>query len=238
MSAVAKGYIDATWAIDSARQRGMDLDDFVESWLDGEDRQHRLLEAGVGHTQKTTDWLLSQATLPHATQCVEIGPGPGRYYAALLRQRPDAKVLFYEPNEGWQQWLRTRFSAEQATLCACDGKSLADTTSASIDLCAAHGVFVYLDTMISFSYLKESARCLKPRGYLFFDIMDMDREDIVELIEAKMVDCPYMIPLSGKVVRRYLAKLGLKFVSYFMVGGIHDMTTYLLFQKDKAAAGD
>lgn len=231
MSAAIKGYIDAQWAIDSARQAGMEMDNFVESWLDGEGRQHRLLECGIGHTQKTIDWLLAQTRLPVDLQCVEIGPGTGRYHAALMRHYPSATMMFYEGNEGWRQYLQTRFADAAVTMGECNGVSLPSTPSASIDLCSAHGVFVYLDTMISFGYLKEAVRCLKPGGYLFFDIMDSDRADIVELIEEKMVDCPYMIAVSGLVVRGYLAKQGLHFISYLMVGGERDMTNYLLFRK-------
>jgi len=230
MGSVIKGYLDAAHTIEAARAGGMTVGAFVEAWLMNEGSAH-CLGGGVDQTKRTIERLLACVDLAQTAHCLEIGPGTGRYFAELSRQRPNITCEYYETDPGWAAWLATEYAGRGLVRRDADGVSLSETPSASIDLCSAHGVFVYLDSMITFGYLLEAARCLKADGHLLYDIVDMDRGDMVEVIERSMASRNYLIPISARVIGQFLNKLGLQLVARFQLGDSTDVSTYFVFKK-------
>lgn len=230
MPPLAKAYLDATQTIIAAKAAGMSVSDFVEKCL-SKDVCPDSQEGGVGQTRLTIKRLLSTADLPPKAHCLEIGPGTGRYFAELSMQRPYITCEYYETDPSWAAWLGMQYASRGLVRRSADGLSLSQTPSRSVDLCSAHGVFVYLDTMVTFNYLKEMARCVKEGGYLFFDILDTDREDMVDVIEGTMTHCNYLIPVSRRVVLQYLSKYGVELVQQFNPWDSRDISTYLLLRR-------
>lgn len=230
MPPVAKEYYLAVPTIRAAIAAGMPVGDYVEKAL-SKDVCPDSQEGGVGHTKAVIERLLAAADLPPKAHYLEIGPGTGRYLAELVRRRPDITASYYETDPGWAAWLVSQYSSRGFIRRTADGFSLSGTSSGSVALCAAHGVFVYLDTLITFSYLKEMARCVADGGYLFFDILDMDREDMVDVIEGTMAHCNYLIPISRRVVTQYLLKYGVELVQQFDPADATDISTYFLFRR-------
>lgn len=230
MPPVAKEYYLALPTIRAAIAAGMPVGDYVEKAL-SKDVCPDSQEGGVGHTKATIERLLTAADLPPRAHCLEIGPGTGRYLVELARRRPDISAEYYETDAGWAAWLANQLAVRGFLGRKADGLGLSGTKSGSVDLSAAHGVFVYLDTLVTFGYLKEMARCAKSGGYMFFDILDMDRADIIDVIEGTMTHCNYLIPVSGQVIRKYLSKYGVELVQQFNPRGSDECSTYFLFRR-------
>lgn len=235
MPPIAKTYFDAIPTINAARKAGMAVGDYVEKFL-SKNESADSQEGGVGATKRITDQLLSSIVLAPAANYLEIGPGTGRYVTELLRRCPGTTGELYESDPGWAMWLAHLFRDTRIAVRKADGQSLSSTGSETIDLCTAHGVFVYLDTMITFSYLKEMARCSKAGGYIFFDILDSDRQDMLAVIERTMVNCNYLIPLAGRLVVEFMDSLGVEPVRYFKPADSAEIASYLLFRKKAAIA--
>ncbi|MBF0118019.1 MAG: class I SAM-dependent methyltransferase [Desulfobacterales bacterium] len=216
-----KGYIDAKETIRNAKLKGITVNEYIETMWNIR-----------GRTKKIIDKLLSIAKLKPQSHCLEIGAGTGRYLSELKRIYSEITCEIYEPNEDWAAWIQEQYSLKGLTRRNPDGYSLKDTKTGTIDLCSAHAVFTYLDTMVTFFYLKEASRCLCKGGYLFFDIIDMDRQDIVTIIDQNIVDKPsYMILLSQKAIINFLEKLHVHLLDKFLLPYDNDFSTYLLFQK-------
>jgi SAM-dependent methyltransferase len=232
MQTFAKDYLDPDWTITAAAQAGLSVGDFVEAWLAGDGSVYSL-GPGLGHTSRCIDRLLAATDLPQGARTLEIGPGTGRYYAELRAKRPDIRCEVYETDDGWAAWLEETYGDSGLIRRNVDGKSLGATPSGSIDLCSAHGVFVYLDPLVSFNYLKEASRCLRDGGYLYFDLLDMDRRDIVDVIHRSLEHCSYLVPISATVVQRFLNGEGLQLLDRFHLSSQEDISTYFLYGKTR-----
>jgi len=98
----------------------------------------------------------------------EIGPGSGRYLERInARCRPRLYEI-YETSQEWRNWLMENYGVISRT---CDGRTLAQTASGSVDLVHAHKVFAGLPFLTTASYFREMARIVKDGGWVVFDIM-------------------------------------------------------------------
>lgn len=227
-----KAYIEPEAIVKGAQEAGLSVGDFIEKYYSyGSTICPDSAEGGPGYTESVTNWLLENASIKLSAHCLEIGTGTGRYFDALQRQRPAIKCESYEAHEGWATWLDYTYRGMGLIRRHVDGYSLRETASGSIDLCAAHGVFIYLDTMVTFNYLKEMTRCLRPNGYLFFDIMDFDRPDIATVLDRCIPKHNYLIPVSKRAVLAFLQRSGIQLIGEKQMTGGLDISTYLLLQK-------
>ena len=78
----------------------------------------------------------------------------------------------------------------------------------------AYGVFVVLDTAVTFGYLREAVRVLKPGGILAFDLFDTDDDDdrLLRLAEYKSSVGDSRPYLSGRFLGRVLSPMRMRLI--------------------------
>jgi SAM-dependent methyltransferase len=113
--------------------------------------------------------MLGLARLAEPVQRVcEIGPGSGRYAEKVIAAVHPKVYEIYETATDWLPHLKT---LPGAVIQPCDGRTLASTPSASLDLVHAQKAFVYLDFATTVGYFREMARVVRPGGVVAFDIV-------------------------------------------------------------------
>jgi SAM-dependent methyltransferase len=99
----------------------------------------------------------------------EIGPGSGRYLEKVMERVQPGSYEIYETSSEWREWLVRRYGVTERV---CDGRTLAESASCSVDLVHAHKVFGGgLPFLNSVSYFREMARVVRDGGWVVFDIM-------------------------------------------------------------------
>ena len=98
----------------------------------------------------------------------EIGPGSGRYLEKTIGRCRPRLYEVYETSKEWRNWLVKQYGV---TARPCDGRTLAETESGSVDLVHAHKVFGGLPFLNSVFYFREMARVVRAGGWVVFDIM-------------------------------------------------------------------
>ena len=118
--------------------------------------------AEPGTTPKTVEAMLEFADLHDKCETVcEVGPGSGRYAEEVVAAlHPNA----YEIYETATDWLPHLSKLPNAVIRDCDGRTLAQTPSGSVDLVHAHKTFVYLEFYVTAGDLDEMARVVRPGG--------------------------------------------------------------------------
>jgi hypothetical protein len=151
-------FISARKTIAAAQKAGLSLSAYI-------DRTY----AEPGTTPNTVKAMLELADLQDKCERVcEIGPGSGRYAEEVIAAlHPDA----YEIYETARDWLPHLRRLPSAVIRDCDGHTLAQTASASVDLVHAQKVFVYLRFYATAGYLEEMARVVRPGGAIAFDLI-------------------------------------------------------------------
>lgn len=139
----------------------------------------------------------------------EIGPGTGRYAEEVIAAlQPDA----YEIYETARDWILVLRKLPNAIIRHCDGRTLAQTPDASIDLVHAQKVFTYLPFFATAGYIAEMARVVRPGGTVAFDVASedcLDEPTVLKWIEQGTIYHPF--PKSWAVdflQRRGLTLLG------------------------------
>ena len=171
--------------------------------------------------------MLDLAQLREPVQRVcEIGPGSGRYAEKVIASlNPDV----YEMYETATDWLPHLKTLRGAVLRPADGRTLASTESASVDLVHAQKVFVYLEFPTMVSYLQEMVRVVRPGGAVAFDIVSercLDDETL-----ALWLDAGHTIyrPICRHWVVEYLGQRGLTLLGDFLTpltGGKSDLLVF------------
>ena len=82
------------------------------------------------------------------------------------RYRPETYHV-YEIDTGWAQWLKENLGVDSKQ---CDGESLSETDSASMDICVASSCLYFMPFVKQWNYLTEFARVLKPGGIAVFNV--------------------------------------------------------------------
>ena len=166
---------------------------------------------------------------------LEIGAGTGRFLEKVLEMCGPASYESYETARDWADWLKSRYPiiSQEA-----DGESLRQTTSQSIDLLHAHGVFVYLPFLVSYRYWKEIWRVVRGGGSAVFDIISEDCLD--ELTVEKWLRSKHKYPcfLSKDYVVSLFEKHGFSLLQTFTNRCGEGLSEYLvLVRNDAAPAG-
>ncbi len=143
----------------AARQAGLPLGEYLE-------RRHST-ELPLP-MDRTMDGMAALGVFdPPPQRICEIGPGSGRYLERTLRRCRPALYEVYETAADWRGYLAEEYPI---TPRACNGVTLAETESGSVDLVQAHKVFTGTPTLVTISYFAEMARVVKPGGWVVFDI--------------------------------------------------------------------
>jgi SAM-dependent methyltransferase len=156
-----RSFVSARKTIAAARRGGISVADYIDA-----------NNAEPGTTAASVEAMLKLADLnePVSRVC-EIGPGTGRYAEKVIAAlRPNV----YEMYETARDWLPHLRMLPGAKMQAADGRTLASTASASVDLVHAHKVFVYIPLVTTVGYVEEMARVVRPGGAVAFDIITED----------------------------------------------------------------
>jgi len=192
-------FISARKTIAAARNAGLPIADYIDRTF-----------AQPGATVETVRAMLELADLhgDGGTIC-EIGPGSGRYAEAVIKT---VHPVAYEIYETATDWLPHLAKLPNVIIRKCDGRTLSQTSDASVDLVHAHKVFVYLDFSATVGYLEEMARVVRPGGVVAFDIVSekcLDDNTVLEWADRGTIYRP--IPRLWAIEflrRRGLALLG------------------------------
>lgn len=152
-----KTFLPARRVASAARKAGMSVGDYIDQ-----------VYATPGATSATVEAMLKLGNVPQSCDVCEIGPGTGRFAVKII----DAlHPRSYEIYESARDWLPTLRQLPNAVIRDCDGRTLAQTKDASIDLVHAQKVFVYTEFYTSVGYLEEMARVVRPDGVVAFDVL-------------------------------------------------------------------
>jgi hypothetical protein len=169
-----RDYIPFAPTMAAAGEKGMSVGDYI-------DAQHNQ----AGSTQATIDQLNAMGVLHAGIRRVcEIGPGSGRYLHRVVALCQPERYEIYETATDWRNHLVVNY---QVVAQPTDGRSLAHTPSASVDLVHAHKVFPGLPFLVSCRYFAEMARVAAPGGKVVFDLVTeacMDDETVQRWLAA------------------------------------------------------
>jgi hypothetical protein len=204
--------------INAARTHGLAVPDYLESHLNEE-----------GTSQEVIEKLASLGVIDSSTRSVcEIGTGAGRFLQKTLAKCKPVQYESYEPDAEWVTWLEEHYEIVSRPT---DGFSLRHTATGSMDLVHAHGVFVYLPFLTTYSYLREMVRVAAAKAYVVFDIFTedcLDETTVDEWLHSRW-RFPVILP------RRYVIDLfetwgfalQSEFFSRYHTGKSH----YMVFQR-------
>lgn len=216
-SAIAS-FVQARKTIAAARREGLSLADYIDA--------HNS-EPGTTKATVTAMLGLSGLAAPVDRVC-EIGPGTGRYAELVSAELHPGTYEMYETARDWLPHLR---GIPNAQLNPADGRTLAATASASVDLVHAHKVFVYIPMITVVGYLQEMARVVRPGGTVAFDIVTENCMD--EAVTAtwlrKSATLYSMVPRQWTV--DLLARHGLELAGSAFAALSDGRTELLVFRK-------
>jgi SAM-dependent methyltransferase len=162
-------FISARATMAAARKAGLPLGAYVDQAF-----------VTPGATPDLVRAMLKLAGRDTYEAVCEIGPGTGRFAEEVIAAVRPGRYEMYEAAQDWHPRLRT---LPNAVLLPCDGRTLAATPDASVDLVHAQKVFVYTEIYVTLGYVLEMARVVRPGGVVAFDVTSeecMD-EDVVRL---------------------------------------------------------
>ena len=187
--------------------------------------------AEPGTTPDTVKAMLEFADLHDTCKTVcEIGPGTGRYAQEVIAALHPDSYEIYETAKDWLPHLR---KLPNAVIRDCDGRTLSQTPSASVDLVHAQKTLVYLEFYVTAGYLDEMARVVRPGGAVAFDLVTEDCLND-EIIDIWTQHGTIYRPVSRSWTIEYLQRRGLTLSgSYFAPLPPPPGTTELLvFRRD------
>lgn len=207
-------------AIAEAQRRGISAGLYLEE-----------LFGKIGRAQKIIDRMKTVGALSEDLSVVcEIGPGSGLYIEKILGIASPDRYEIYEIAGN-----RAKFLAREHPVISqpTDGCTLTHTPSATVQLVHAHGVFVALQFLTSYSYFKEIVRVTAPEGYAVFDIISEDclDEDTVDLWLNSSLRYPSF--LSKKYVIDFFNQHGFHLVDDFKLPLlVQGDSCYLVFKRE------
>ena len=211
-------YIPCADTIVGARSAGMSVCDYVET-----------LWNASGSTDRIMCRLVESGAISDRTKTVvEIGPGTGRYIEKTFSLCRPTRYEVYETAGDWREWIAKTYKVEAPQ---CNGETLHITASDSVDLIQAHGVFVYLPTVVAASYLREIVRVVRTGGYAVFDSMTETCFDATTVSAWLASKNRYPVMLSLSFIRSILETDGFTLTSKFMHPYGEGVAEYLIFRR-------
>lgn len=146
--------------VDSARQAGMDVNDWEEQVL------------GWRLPLPTLQQVLWPYLREDSTVC-EIGPGSGRWSRHIVHRLPRGRLHLVDSSPWLVRFLRAYFrDAPQVQVHLGDGLSLPLTRPESVDVVFSANTFVELKLGAIYLYLRDAFRVLVPGGMVVVDYVD------------------------------------------------------------------
>jgi SAM-dependent methyltransferase len=223
LTRIGGGYIDAKTTIEAAKAAGISIHEYVYR---NSSAHHK------GRTDRIMERIARLFDRGSKISIAEIGTGTGMYLERACKLFNCTTYHVFETDPGWRSYA-CEVLAKQTTCIVhkCDGTTLKELKDGSIDLVHAHGVFVYTPSLVTLTYISESARVLKNGGKLCFDCYldsSFGRSEIDKWIESE-----YRFPIitSSKVLFDHLARSNLKVLSTFCEVHGPDHVDYLVCEK-------
>ena len=217
-------YISFKETLKAAGAAGVSVAEYVE---------RRRSSGGPTGLDRTMDGLEALGVFANPIDRVcELGPGSGRYLERTTQRCQPRFYEIYETSSEWNGWLVERYGVVSRR---CDGRTLAETESESIDLIQAHKVFPGLPFLTTASYFREMARVVKSGGWVVFDIMTeacFDRQCLDSWFNADPWAwdwAPHMIARDYTVGA--FAERGVALVGSFQVPLFPAVTECMVFRK-------
>ena len=212
-------YIPAATAIKAAKKSGVSLEAYTEDlWNES------------GATANVVDRMAAVGCLENLRDVCEIGPGTGRYLARISASTSPGRYDIYEPAADWARWLTKTYGVNSLPV---DGETLSGSEDRSYDLVHAHGVFVYLPFLRTFSYFSEMARTCRPGGHLVFDLFFLDSFDDATIERWLATPDRYPVVLTRDRVLDHFGTRGFRLVTSFDHPLGHGRSTYLILRRDQ-----
>jgi hypothetical protein len=222
-------FISFKQTLAAARAAGLPVGEYLE-------RRH--LEGVRTARDQTMDGLDSLGVFSRPIERIcELGPGSGRYLERITARCQPRLYEIYETSTEWRKWLVERHGVIARN---CDGKTLAETESGSVDLVHANKVFPGLPLLVTSSYFQEMARVAHDGGWVVFDIMTEACFTPAHL-DAWFAADPWAWEWSPNMIARdyaigVFAKRGLSLVGSFEVPLFPAITECMVFRKTPAAS--
>jgi SAM-dependent methyltransferase len=171
--------IRARWALEdrrlTAEQRRCELGPAHRHWRGNSAEQNRARWDDWDWASAGEEWTASpewkQALIddvlarwmPRGGTILEIGPGGGRWSAALLERA--SRLILVDVSERPLELCRERFAgADNVAFIRSSGSDLASVADGSVDAVWSFDVFVHVAPVDQAKYLEEIARVLAPGG--------------------------------------------------------------------------
>ena len=213
------GYISAADTVAAAGRAGLSVGDYVDQVWEQQGRCDQIINRllDIGAMNDTAEFV------------VEIGAGTGRYIERTIKYCRPRRHQIYETAADWAAWLAKIYPVE---VCETDGQTLKATSTASVDLVHAHGVFVYTPFLVFCRYLQEIDRVTKPGAYVVFDVFSETTmsPDLVARWLASEHRYPCILP-AGYICG---ALGGFDLVDRFTAVFGPGLSEYLVFRKHQA----
>lgn len=165
------------------------------------------------------------------SRVLELGPGSGRYLEKVEAICRPAHYEIYETAVPWANWLVENHGV---VLRPTDGRSLASTPSASIDLAHAHKVMCVLPFLTICRYLVELMRVTRSGGLVVFDVPTEDCMPVETLrtwVDSDVNAGPYPSFLARRLVLETFDAGGFELVGSFRVPMMPGETEYFAFRR-------
>jgi SAM-dependent methyltransferase len=159
-----EGYHDPADLLKSAHRAKLTVCEYLEN-REKDARKRGRRDRIIAH-------IMNRNILNNCNVILEIGTGTGMYLEKVLLYGKPKRYEIYETHPGWMSYLKKYYGRNsdcKFVFQSTDGATLKPTPSGSCQLVLAHGVFVYIPILKTFSYIAEAARVLTPEGYLIFD---------------------------------------------------------------------
>lgn len=201
-------FIPLQATLDGARAAGLSVGDYIDGVMNGI----------PGATAATIEQLAGLGVYAGAREViVEIGPGSGRYLEHTLRRCTPARYEIYETSAPWAEYVAQHYAViRQPT----DGKSLAATAAASVDLIQAHKVFSSIHFLATARYWQEMVRVAKPASWAVFDLCTercMDPRTLDRWTAAGIENGSYPAMVPRQVAVDFFRDHGFELAGSFLV---------------------
>lgn len=177
-----RSYLPFKKTVAAAKEAGLSLSDYI-------DARYQI----PGATQAAVDRIASYGVLgPDVRSICEIGPGTGRYLEKIKGLCAPCTYEIYETDREWSDWAAHTY---QVTAHKADGTTLSNTPNNSVGLVHSHKLFVYIPTIVTFTYFEEMVRVTRPGGSIVFDCLTEEclSQEMIDRWIAARIYYPIMI---------------------------------------------
>lgn len=189
-------------------KNGQNINDLLE--------KNAQYSSAIGQRDRICNHILNNINLPANSKIMEIGPGTGRFSEIFIKIQGISQYILIETHKEWRNYLKKKLRKINTTEVIApivDGYSLIQFNNQSVDFIHAHGVFIYLTPVDSFSYLNEIIRVSSKNAYVYFDFFSSEAVDVNVMKDWLESGHKFPIFLPEKIVIDMFETSGFKLVA-------------------------